>query len=131
MKFAALVALVTLTTPALAAPDYAVTKTIALGAPDNWDYVVYDPSLDRVYIGHSVETAIVDGSSGAIVGHFTGLNGAHGTAIAPAVGRGFADSGKDPSVTAFDVNSSRWAKSPRRKTPTAWPSIPPAAMSSR
>jgi DNA-binding beta-propeller fold protein YncE len=85
--------------------SYAVTKTIPIGAPDNWDYVVYDPGTDRVYIGHSTETTIVDGKSGAIAGHFAGLNGAHGTAIASAAGRGFADSGRDPSVTAFDVKT--------------------------
>jgi DNA-binding beta-propeller fold protein YncE len=86
-------------------PTYTITKTIAIGAPDAWDYVVYDSSMDRVYIGHSTETTIVDGNSGVLVGQFAGLNGAHGTAIAPAVGRGFADSGRDPSVTAFDVKT--------------------------
>ena len=79
MKFVTLVAFIAMSAPALAAPAYTVTKTVALGAPDNWDYVVYDSSLDRVYIGHSTETTIVDGNSGAIVGHFMGLNGAHGT----------------------------------------------------
>ena len=87
------------------APQYTVTKTVPIGAPDNWDYVVYDSSMDRVYIGHSTETTIVDANSGAIIGHFTGLNGAHGTAVASASGRAFADSGKDPSVTAFDVKT--------------------------
>jgi hypothetical protein len=105
MKLRVLIALFAMTAPALAAPAYSITKTVALGAPDNWDYVVYDASLDRVYIGHSNETTIVDGNSGAIVGHFAGLNGAHGTAVAPAVGRGFADSGRDPSVTAYDLKT--------------------------
>ena len=54
------------------APTYTVTKSVPIGAPDGWDYVVYDPSLDRVYIGHGTETTIVDGNSGAVVGHFKG-----------------------------------------------------------
>jgi len=101
-----LVAMGILVSPALAAPpSYTLTKSVPLGAPDNWDYVVFDPVSGRVFIGHSTETTIVDGKSGAIVGHFTGLNGAHGTAIDAKLGRGFADSGKDPSVTAFDLKT--------------------------
>ena len=34
------------------APAYHVTKTVALGAPDRWDYVVFDPGSDRVYVSH-------------------------------------------------------------------------------
>jgi YVTN family beta-propeller protein len=105
-SLAILAALTAMTVPAFAAdPSYTVTKSVALGAPDSWDYVVFDPRSDRVFVGHSTETTIVDGKSGAIVGHFMGLNGAHGTAIASATGRGFADSGKDPSVTAFDLKT--------------------------
>ena len=68
---------------------------------------MFDPASGRVFIGHSTETTIVDGQSGAIVGRFLGLNGAHGTAIATAAGRAFADSGKTPSVTAFDLKTFR------------------------
>jgi DNA-binding beta-propeller fold protein YncE len=101
-----LAALANFATPALAAaPSYKLTKSVALGAPDAWDYVVFDAASGRVFIGHSTETTIVDGTSGAIVGHFAGLNGAHGTAIDAKLGRGFADSGKDPSVTAFDLKT--------------------------
>jgi DNA-binding beta-propeller fold protein YncE len=101
-----LATLAVMTVPGFAAdPSYTVTKSVALGAPDSWDYVVFDPSSDRVFISHSTETTIVDNKSGTIVGHFMGLNGAHGTAIAAAAGRGFADSGKDPSVTAFDLKT--------------------------
>jgi hypothetical protein len=28
--------------PALAAPTYVLTKSVPLGAPDGWDYVVFD-----------------------------------------------------------------------------------------
>lgn len=107
MKSTALAALLltALALPAVAAPLYTVTKTVPLGAPDNWDYVVFDGATNRVYIGHSTETTVVDAKSGAVVGHFLGLNGAHGTAIAPATGRAFADSGKDPSVAAYDLKT--------------------------
>jgi DNA-binding beta-propeller fold protein YncE len=94
------------TIPCFAAPpSYTLSKSIPLGAPDRWDYVVFEPTDGRVYIGHSTETTIVDGQSGAVVGHFMGLKGAHGTAIAPKSGRGFADSGQAPSVTAYDLKT--------------------------
>jgi YVTN family beta-propeller protein len=113
-----LAAMAILTSPALAAaPSYTLTKSVPLGAPDNWDYVVFDPVSDRVFIGHSTETTIVDGKSGAIVGHFAGLNGAHGTAIDTKLGRGFADSGKDPSVTAFDLKSFQMIPGSKVTTP--------------
>ncbi len=50
MKLTVLIALFAMTAPAWAAPTYSVTKTVTLGAPDNWDYVVYDAGLrPRLY----------------------------------------------------------------------------------
>src|SRR5580698_9241955 len=81
-------ALMAFTIPSFAAPpSYTLSKAVPLGAPDRWDYVVFEPADGRVYIGHSTETTIVDGRSGAVVGHFIGLKGAHGTAIVPKLGR--------------------------------------------
>jgi DNA-binding beta-propeller fold protein YncE len=89
---------------ALSAPTYTLTKTVALGAPDGWDYVVFDPASNLVFVGHSTEVTVVDGKSGTIVGHLQGLHGAHGTAVVPALKVAFADSGRNPgSVTAYDL----------------------------
>ncbi len=48
-----LAALANFATPALAAaPSYKLTKSVALGAPDAWDYVVFDAaSGDRRQAG--------------------------------------------------------------------------------
>ena len=48
---------------------------------------------------------VVDENTGTLVGTVTGINGAHGTAIVPAAGRGFATSGNDASVVMFDLKS--------------------------
>ena len=51
-----------------AAPAYTVSKTIALEAPDRWDYVSFDAASRRVFVAHSDHTDIVDASTGAILG---------------------------------------------------------------
>jgi hypothetical protein len=33
-------------------PVYRVTKTVALGAPDRWDLVAFDPRSKRVFVAH-------------------------------------------------------------------------------
>ena len=38
------------TSASFAAPAYRQVATIALGAPDRWDYVVADPPGGRVYV---------------------------------------------------------------------------------
>src|ERR1700684_1758592 len=48
------------------APAWRLTKTIALGAPDRWDALTFDPASGRVYIAHGDRVTVVDGKSGAI-----------------------------------------------------------------
>ena len=74
MRFA-ICAFLLLSTAAIAqpaTPAYHVSKTVALGAPDRWDYIVYDSSMHRVYVSHGDRVTVVDGSSGAILGDIQG-----------------------------------------------------------
>src|SRR5690349_20321939 len=65
-----------------AAADYHVTKTIPLGSPDRWDYVVFDSTSGRVFVAHGDQVDVVDGTSGDITGHIKGLTGGtHGIAV--------------------------------------------------
>ena len=48
---------------------------------------------------------VVDEETGALAGEVMGIQGAHGTAIAPASGHGFATSGNDRSVVMFDLRT--------------------------
>lgn len=85
---------------------YHVTKTVALGAPDHWDYVVVDSRSHRVYVAHGDRLTVVDGKSGAIVGQVTGLpGGTHGTAVIDALGRGYTDDGDAGQAAAFDLRT--------------------------
>jgi len=65
-------------------PLYGVTKTVALGAPDRWDFVVFDPVSHKVFVAHGDRVTVVDGGSGTVIGNVEGLpGGTHGVAIVP------------------------------------------------
>src|SRR5258707_13759844 len=74
---------------------YRVTHTYMLGGDGSWDYVVPDPPNHRLFIARQNRVMVVDEDSGKLLGEVTGINGAHGTAIAASSGDGFATSGND------------------------------------
>lgn len=89
-----------------APPAYTLTKTVALGAPDRWDYVVFSADTDRVYVAHGDRVTVVDARSGAVLGEVPGIaGGTHGTAISLATGQGFTDDGKNGQVVAFNLKT--------------------------
>ncbi len=86
--------------------SYRVSKTVALGSPDRWDYVVFDPDSDRVFVAHGDEVTVVGGKDGTVIGHIRGLpGGSHGIAIAPSSGRGYTDDGKAGEAVSFDLRT--------------------------
>ena len=91
--------------PAQSPVTYQVTNTYSLGGDGGWDYVVPDPASHRIYIGRSNRVMVMDERNGKLLGEVTGINGAHGTAIAPKSGYGFATSGNDSSVVMFDLKT--------------------------
>ncbi|MDB5725932.1 MAG: YncE family protein [Novosphingobium sp.] len=97
----------TLAGPVQAAPpSYTLTKAVALGTPDRWDYVVFNAGTGRVYVAHGDRVTVVDARSGAIVGEVSDIaGGTHGTAISLATGQGFTDDGKNGQVVAFDLKT--------------------------
>ena len=91
---------------AQSAPLYTVTKTVALGAPDRWDFVVFDPASHKVFVAYGDRVTVVDGRTGAILGNVEGLQGgAHGIAIVPGTGRGYTDDGRAGTAASFDLAS--------------------------
>ncbi len=85
--------------------SYRVTHTYMLGGDGSWDYVVPDPPNHRVFIARQNRLMVVDEDSGKLLGEVTGINGAHGTAVAASSGHGFATSGNDQSVVMFDLKT--------------------------
>jgi DNA-binding beta-propeller fold protein YncE len=86
-------------------PPYRITHTYALGGDGSWDYVVPDPPHHRLFIARQDRVMVVDEDSGKLLGEVTGIQGAHGTAVAESSGRGFATSGNDQSVVMFDLKT--------------------------
>jgi DNA-binding beta-propeller fold protein YncE len=84
---------------------YRVTHTYTLGGEGSWDYVVPDPPNHRLFIARQNRVMVVDEDSGKLLGEVTGIQGAHGTAVAGTTGHGFATSGNDQSVVMFDLKT--------------------------
>ena len=85
--------------------SYRVTHTYTLGGDGSWDYIVPDPPNHRLFIARQNRVMVVDEDSGTLLGEVTGIQGAHGTALADATGHGFATSGNDQSVVMFDLKT--------------------------
>lgn len=84
------------------APSYHVTKSVALGAPDRWDYVIYDKG--RVFVAHGDRLAVVDARSGTLLGNVEGIpGGTHGTVTAD--GKGYTDDGEAGQAIVFDLKT--------------------------
>ena len=98
-------------TAAIAAPAYRLAATVALGAPDRWDYVVADPAGGRVYIAHADKLAVIDARSATLIGSVEGIaGGTHGTAVSAANGLGFTDDGRNGQIVAFELKTLKIAK---------------------
>ena len=91
--------------PSLAAQSYEITHTYNVGGDGGWDYVVPDGPNHRVFIGRQTRVMVVDMNNGRLIAEVTGINGAHGTAVAAGTGHGFATSGNDSSIVMFDLKS--------------------------
>ena len=85
--------------------SYRITQTYTLGGDGRWDYVVPDPPNHRLFIARENRVIVVDEDRGTLLGEVTGIQGAHGTAVAQATGHGFATSGNDQSVVMFDLKT--------------------------
>jgi DNA-binding beta-propeller fold protein YncE len=86
---------------------YRVTKTIAVGGDEGWDYVAVDSAARHVYVSHGTHVVVLDADSGAVAGDIPDTQGVHGIAIASDLGRGFTSNGRANTVTIFDLKTLR------------------------
>jgi DNA-binding beta-propeller fold protein YncE len=87
--------------------SYHVARALKLGGDGRWDYVTVDTANHRLFIARQNRVMVVDPESGKLLGEVPGLNGAHGVALVYPTGHGFATSGRDSSVTMFDLKTLR------------------------
>jgi YVTN family beta-propeller protein len=85
---------------AQAPAGYKVVKEVPLGAPERWDYVVYDAPSQRVYVAHSDRISVVDAKDGKLIGEVTGVANTHGIGVAG--GKVYTDDGEAAQAIAFD-----------------------------
>src|SRR4051794_40965595 len=79
-------------------PLYKQTTKFDVGGEGGWDYITYDASSNRLFIGHNSEIAVVDVATGKKTGSVP-ANGAHGAAVVPEKNLGFSTNGRAGTVT--------------------------------
>jgi len=93
------------------APAYHVAKTVPLGAPDRWDYLVYDGPSHRLYVSHGDRLTVLDGKAGTMLGTVQSMpGGSHGIGIVTAAGKGYTDDGEAGEAVAFDLKTLKTGK---------------------
>jgi YVTN family beta-propeller protein len=78
---------------------------VLLDGDEGWDYISVDDASGRIYVSHGSMVQVVDESNGTVLGTITGLMGVHGIAAAADLSKGFISSGRDSSVTIFDLKT--------------------------
>jgi YVTN family beta-propeller protein len=95
-----------ITTAQAQTPTYHVTKTVPLGAPDRWDYLVYDGDSGRLYVAHGDRISVIDGHAGTVIGAVQGMpGGSHGIGMVTALGKAYTDDGEAGEAVAFDLKT--------------------------
>ncbi len=93
------------------APAYHVTKTVPLGSPDKWDYLVYDSPSHRLFVSHGDRLTVLDGKTGSVLGTVQSMpGGSHGIGIVAAAGKGYTDDGEAGQAVAFDLKTLKTGK---------------------
>lgn len=106
LVFAQLIAMA----PANAGPNWHLVKSVALGAPDRWDFVHLSADGARVYIAHSDRIDVIDARTGTTLGIAAPIDGAHDVADIPGTGVFYADNGRSGQVSVFDAKTFRKLK---------------------
>ena len=90
---------------AATAPGYHVTHKFTVGGDGGWDYVAFDSVGHRLFVARQTRDIVLDPATGTLLGEIPNLGGAHGVAFAYEFGHGFATSGRDSTVTMFDLKT--------------------------
>ncbi len=108
LRTAAPLALALALLPALAAAQaapYHVARHITVGGDGGWDYITVDTARNRIFVTRGDRAVVMDENSGKVLGEIPGLQRAHGVALDYGTGHGFVSSGRDSTVTMFDLGT--------------------------
>lgn len=84
-----------------------VAGQTVLGGDGGWDYLSLDTATNRLFVTRTDRVMVVDLATDSVVGEIPGLNRGHGVAFAYAQHHGFVSSGRDSTVTMFDLRTLR------------------------
>jgi YVTN family beta-propeller protein len=87
-----------------ASPLYKQVARFEVCGEGGWDYITFDASSNRLFVGHGKEITVVDASTGQKTGSIL-ANGAHGAALVPEKNLGFSTNGQAGTVTVFDLKT--------------------------
>jgi DNA-binding beta-propeller fold protein YncE len=106
MAFAVPMVLLASALPLLAQPKWEVVKQVHVGGEGGWDYLTVDPQTQRLFVTRSTHTMVIDAATGKVLGDIPGQVRSHGTAIVPAMNRGFiTDGGGSGAILVFDLKT--------------------------
>ena len=92
--------------PVLAQTQWDVVRTMHIGGEGAWDYITVDAQTHRLFVTRSTHTQVIDAATGTVLGDIPGQKRSHGTAIVPAIGRGFiTDGGGTGAIIVFDLKT--------------------------
>jgi DNA-binding beta-propeller fold protein YncE len=92
--------------PASAQTNLKVLNTFHVGGDGGWDYVTMDAPNHRLFVTRSTHTIAIDEQTGKVLGDIPGQTRSHGTALVPALGRGFiTDGGGAGAILVFDLKT--------------------------
>lgn len=108
MKFliVPLAALAFATIAVAAKTDYHIVARYKIGGDNSgFDYLRVDPASRHLYIAHEKRVEVLDADTGKKLGEVGPTVRAHGIAVVPEVGHGYATSGIDNQITVFDLKT--------------------------
>ncbi len=83
---------------------YHLSKVVPIGAPERWDYLLFESTAHRVYAAHETSIDVLDAGSGAKIGEVP-VPGANGVAVVADSGKGYAGSRTKQAVIVFDLKT--------------------------
>src|SRR3974377_610573 len=100
-----LAAAATAAIPAAAQKSYKLADRTKLGGEGGWDYLTYEAGAERLFITPGPPVMVVDTKTLKPTADITDLQGVHGVAIAPELGKGYITSGGDNMLPIFDLTT--------------------------
>lgn len=85
----------------------AQARSFSLPGDGGWDYVAYDPSGDRVFLGRSYGVQVVAARDGHPIGTIGAATGAHGAVFVPKADRVFTSDGRAGQLGVFVLSTLR------------------------